>query len=185
MTTLDTLKAALAAIEKGVAVSPFDKHATTAALREAIATRWRCPTIPERLTMSDIEAMSEARAIAIYEAVNDDASTRTPWTHLSPGEWAKWRRAANMTQQPAVLAYTEGHCAEKRKPGGCQLHNLHCGYPACDRKAAAPQPPRAPARTPLTDMEIHELWWAKEKSHPGSAHLPFARAVLVAQEAKS
>lgn len=24
-------------------------------------------------------------------------------------------------------------CPERRKPGGCQLHNLHCGYPACDR----------------------------------------------------
>jgi hypothetical protein len=33
-------------------------------------------------------------------------------------------------------AYTEGHCAEKQKPGGCQLHNLHCGYPKCDRRPA-------------------------------------------------
>lgn len=30
-------------------------------------------------------------------------------------------------------AYTTGHCKEKAKKGGCQLHNLHCGYPACDR----------------------------------------------------
>ncbi len=22
-------------------------------------------------------------------------------------------------------------CIEKEKPGGCQLHNLHCGYPDC------------------------------------------------------
>ena len=41
-------------------------------------------------------------------------------------------------QAGPVAAYTEGHCAEKRKPGGCTLHNLHCGYPACDRKAAPP-----------------------------------------------
>lgn len=41
---------------------------------------------------------------------------------------------------PVPQAFTEGHCVEKRKPGGCQLHNLHCGYPACDRKAAAPSP---------------------------------------------
>lgn len=28
----------------------------------------------------------------------------------------------------------------ERKPGGRQLHNLHCSYPACDRKQeAAPQ----------------------------------------------
>lgn len=25
-----------------------------------------------------------------------------------------------------------GGCPEKAKPGGCQLHNLHCGYPKCD-----------------------------------------------------
>jgi hypothetical protein len=24
------------------------------------------------------------------------------------------------------------HCPEKLKPGGCQLHNLHCGYPKCN-----------------------------------------------------
>lgn len=30
--------------------------------------------------------------------------------------------------------YTTGHCKERSKPGGCQLHNLHCGYPQCDRK---------------------------------------------------
>jgi hypothetical protein len=36
--------------------------------------------------------------------------------------------------------YTTGHCAHKNAPGGCQLHNLQCGYPECDRKAAAPPP---------------------------------------------
>lgn len=25
------------------------------------------------------------------------------------------------------------YCKEKLKPGGCQLHNLHCRYPVCDR----------------------------------------------------
>lgn len=36
--------------------------------------------------------------------------------------------------------WSYGHCARKKAPGGCQLHNLQCGYPDCDRKrAAAPQ----------------------------------------------
>jgi len=35
--------------------------------------------------------------------------------------------------------YTTGHCANKAQPGGCQLHNLHCNYPICDRRPAAPQ----------------------------------------------
>lgn len=28
------------------------------------------------------------------------------------------------------------YCPEKLKPGGCQLHNLQCGYPGCN------QPPK-------------------------------------------
>jgi hypothetical protein len=34
--------------------------------------------------------------------------------------------------------YTTGHCAEKTKLGGCQRHNLQCGYPDCDRRVATP-----------------------------------------------
>ena len=43
---------------------------------------------------------------------------------------------ASPGQEP--VAYTTGHCKEKAQSGGCQLHNLHCSYPACDRKAAPP-----------------------------------------------
>jgi hypothetical protein len=43
-------------------------------------------------------------------------------------------------QEP--VAYTTGHCKEKAQPNGCQLHNLHCGYPACDRKAVVNQQPK-------------------------------------------
>ncbi len=25
-------------------------------------------------------------------------------------------------------------CPERLKPGGCQLHNLHCGWPACNKE---------------------------------------------------
>jgi len=55
-------------------------------------------------------------------------------------------------QEP--VAYTQGHCKEKAKPGGCQLHNLHCGYPACDRKATA----APPQRQPLTNETLWEMW---------------------------
>ena len=34
--------------------------------------------------------------------------------------------------EPAV----KDHCPEKLKPGGCQLHNLHCGYPECNQPPA-------------------------------------------------
>lgn len=35
------------------------------------------------------------------------------------------------------------YCPEKLKPGGCQLHNLQCGYPACNTP-----PPQAPEADP-------------------------------------
>jgi len=34
-------------------------------------------------------------------------------------------------------AYTTGHCENHKKPGGCPLHNLQCGYPQCDRQQAS------------------------------------------------
>jgi hypothetical protein len=46
-------------------------------------------------------------------------------------------RAVLSAPQPAPSpTYTEGHCAHKKAPGGCQLHNLQCGYPDCDRRPA-------------------------------------------------
>ncbi len=32
--------------------------------------------------------------------------------------------------------YTTGHCENHKKPGGCPMHNLQCGYPQCDRRQA-------------------------------------------------
>lgn len=34
----------------------------------------------------------------------------------------------------AEATYTTGHCERHRQPGGCDLHNLQCGWPACDRQ---------------------------------------------------
>ena len=30
--------------------------------------------------------------------------------------------------------YTTGHCQTHKSIGGCQLHNVQCGYPQCDRR---------------------------------------------------
>lgn len=38
------------------------------------------------------------------------------------------------------MSEAKHYCPEKLKPGGCTLHNLHCGYPACDRAPASPLP---------------------------------------------
>lgn len=38
---------------------------------------------------------------------------------------------------PAAPTLKRDYCPEKLKPGGCQLHNLHCGYPKCNAAPAA------------------------------------------------
>lgn len=41
---------------------------------------------------------------------------------------------ASTLDSPVQPTYTTGHCQNHRLPGGCQLHNLQCGYPQCDRR---------------------------------------------------
>ena len=41
-------------------------------------------------------------------------------------------RLAQPVQEP--VAHTTGHCENHKQKGGCQLHNLQCGWPDCDRK---------------------------------------------------
>ena len=75
-------------------------------------------------------------------------------------------------QEP--VAYTTGHCKQKAQPGGCQLHNLHCGYPDCDRKAVTTPPEVQRTWVGLTDEDmkdprthnfdfIHGARWAEAK----------------------
>jgi hypothetical protein len=45
-----------------------------------------------------------------------------------------WKDGYAAGSKAMTNAFTTGHCEEKKKPGGCQLHNLHCRYPDCDRK---------------------------------------------------
>jgi hypothetical protein len=45
---------------------------------------------------------------------------------------AEREREAWAKKTPTTV--TTGHCKEKAKAGGCQLHNIQCGFPACDRK---------------------------------------------------
>jgi hypothetical protein len=35
---------------------------------------------------------------------------------------------------PCEPKYTTGHCRHHQMPGGCQLPNVQCGYPKCDRE---------------------------------------------------
>lgn len=48
-------------------------------------------------------------------------------------------------KQDLSLTYTTGHCEKNNQKGGCQLHNLQCGWPNCDRKPTGPTPIPQPA----------------------------------------
>lgn len=57
--------------------------------------------------------------------------------------WGTCQRAA-LRAAPAApasegvaSAYTTGHCEHRRRWSGCPFPNLQCGWPDCDRKAAA------------------------------------------------
>lgn len=47
-------------------------------------------------------------------------------------------------------------CPERRKPGGCTLHNLHCAYPQCDVAKVQPseRPEHRTMTTPTKDKPI-------------------------------
>jgi hypothetical protein len=56
--------------------------------------------------------------------------------------------------QPEPKTYTEGHCANHTQPGGCQLHNLQCGYPDCDRRPVKAAPPGEPVACIVDGTEV-------------------------------
>lgn len=83
-------------------------------------------------------------------------------------------RPDELAQPAPAPAYTEGHCEWKAKKGGCPLHNLHCGYPACDRRPAAPA-----VAEPLKDWEFVAMWATAAETHADKydTAVEFGRAV--------
>ena len=62
-----------------------------------------------------------------------------------------------LKQQTARPKYTTGHCKEKAKSDGCQLHNVQCGYPECDRKEVDQRPSRKPLHV---GNSLFESWYS-------------------------
>jgi len=58
---------------------------------------------------------------------------------------------AEQSQMMEPVNFTTGHCKEKSNVGGCQLHNLQCGYPACDKKSISCQVPTSEGSTVKTN----------------------------------
>lgn len=53
---------------------------------------------------------------------------------------------ASIYKQPEQepVAHSTGHCEHHKQKGGCQLHNLQCGWPDCDRKPISMPPQMQP-----------------------------------------
>jgi DNA-directed RNA polymerase subunit RPC12/RpoP len=101
---------------------------------------------PQRRTsMSDITLprVEVERALEALLSVKNHGWNED--THMGRALIATLRdRLAQPEQEP--VAYTTGHCEKHKQKGGCQLHNLQCGWPDCDRKpiTAPPQPEQEP-----------------------------------------
>lgn len=92
---------------------------------------------------------SYAEAPLSAAPINEGGQDRVPGSE-PVSESARDTATIPVPPSPDAPAYTTGHCEENAKLGGCQMPNVHCGWPECDRRPAPIQPsPDAPA--PLGD----------------------------------
>ena len=109
----------------------------------------------------DYEPAQQEQWDAIPDAFNewwnaDYDDTGNPYRKDSPAYWAwsGWKAASKQPEQEP-MAHTTGHCENHKQKGGCQLHNLQCGWPDCDLK-----PITTPAQRTwvgLTDEEAMQI----------------------------
>ena len=100
--------------------------------------------LQSRLAEPDAGANVEFPTPAYLRVSDDpvDISITDYYTEPQLRSYADARVAASRlaeAEQEHVPVFTTGHCKEKAQKGGCQLHNLQCSYPACDRKLTAQQ----------------------------------------------
>ncbi len=50
--------------------------------------------------------------------------------------WLAWQAALSQKVEAPSLERFKAVCPELAKPGGCQRHNLQCGYPKCNELAS-------------------------------------------------
>jgi len=91
------------------------------------------------------------QTITAIKQAQEQESEPVAWVWNPAKESWEQVRAYGHWQQGAIYAFGPNppapkqaepqiHCPEKLKKGGCQLHNLHCGWPKCN---ALPTPPEA------------------------------------------
>jgi hypothetical protein len=135
-----------------------DKHGVTESVAQVADAIKRAMTFRVGGVETSVRAKSILRALEqesahppapaadgageLLSMIDDVAADLTDHKSLAYEKLRKVRAAIAALRQPvpdAVQTFTTGHCKNNAQPGGCQLHNLHCGYPACDRRPIAEQ----------------------------------------------
>ena len=103
--------------------------------------------------MSHIEQMREA----LEKIENLSGGDAWEYRAIALDALAK-TEAVNQHANGGGPTKTTGHCEHKRQLGGCQLHNLHCGYPKCDERASidADEPQATPIPCAVR-VGVHEF----------------------------
>ena len=73
----------------------------------------------------------------------DDDYAEQGWKEHNAAITALRAALAQQAEPVEPAAYTTGHCENHKQKGGCQLHNLQCGWPDCDRKPTTAPPQQA------------------------------------------
>jgi hypothetical protein len=60
-----------------------------------------------------------------------NSNTKEPERDFGSYEQALALKELGFDERCLIKSEHTKKCIEKEKPGGCQLHNLHCGYPDC------------------------------------------------------
>lgn len=118
---------AKAAILEALRAAGFDRQpAMGAGDRDAILES-AVQAVAERAGDAD-----RMQVIAAFDAIRSLKANR----FALPESIQRMRPTASgaaVLSQP-VAEFTTGHCEFKKQKGGCPHHNVHCGYPACDRR---------------------------------------------------
>lgn len=82
---------------------------------------------------------------AVLEEIAEWIEPQREYIPATGAEFASAIRAlksatpSTIKEELTAPAYTTGHCEAKKQKGGCPHHNVHCGYPNCDRRPTGEQ----------------------------------------------
>ena len=107
--------------------------------------------------MNDLRAAAQQALEALEWHYHQGHSNTLGGLRLKIDEKALRELSATLAQQAEPVqepvAYTTGHCENHKQKGGCQLHNLQCGWPDCDRKPTTAPPQQA---EPVQEQDVED-----------------------------